>query len=62
LLDQHEFKLVADLIKLFFLANKFFSRFFASKLGHFTINDFFLYLTNTQTKQQKLVNKEKKVL
>jgi len=35
---------------------------FAAKLGHFIINDFFLYVTNTQTKLWKLENEEKKVL
>jgi len=32
----------------------------AAKLGHFIINDFLLYLTNTQTRQQKSENGEKK--
>jgi len=36
--------------------------FFAAKLGHFIINDFFLHVTNTQTKQQKSENEGKKVL
>jgi len=35
---------------------------FSAKLGHFIINDFFPYVTNTQTKQQKFENEEKKVL
>jgi hypothetical protein len=38
-----------DPIKLFFL--RFF--FFGVKLGHFTINNFFLYITKTQAYQQK---------
>jgi len=55
------FKLaIADPIKLFFFANKDFFPFFAAKLGHFIINYFFLYVTNTQTKQQKSENEEKK--
>jgi hypothetical protein len=50
----------ADTIKLFFFANNEFLRFFAAKLGHFTISDFFLYVQNTLTKQGKLENEEKK--
>jgi hypothetical protein len=42
-------KPVADSIKLFFL--HFFN--FADKVGHFTMNDFFLYVTNTQAYQRK---------
>ncbi len=49
---------VADPIKLFFFTYKELFHFFAAKLGHFIINAFFLYVTNTQTKQQKQENKE----
>ena len=43
-------------------ANKEFFRFpfFAPKLGHFVINDFFLYETNIQAEQWKSENEEKK--
>ncbi len=36
---------VADHIKLYFFAKEEFPRFFAAKLGHFTISDFFLHVT-----------------
>jgi len=41
---------VVDPIKHFFIANKFFffAVFFAVKLGHFKINDFFLCVKNMQ--------------
>jgi len=53
--------LVADPIKLLFFDNEeFFCIFFADNIGHFTINYFFLHITNTQAKQQKLENEEKK--
>ena len=35
----------ADSIKLYFFANEEFLCFFADKLGHFTIRDFFLHVT-----------------
>ncbi len=47
-------------IKLNFFDNKEFFCFLAAKLGHFIIDDFFPYARNTQTKQQKLENQEKK--
>jgi len=52
--------------KKLFLKNFFSSfSFFANKLVHLTINDFFLYVTNTQAYQQKRKNSslvKKKVL
>jgi len=48
-------------MKLIFFPNKEFFRFFAAKLGHFTII-FFLYVTNTQGYRQKSENEEKNVL
>jgi len=36
---------VADPIKFLLFANEDFLSFFAAKLGHFTISDFFLYVT-----------------
>jgi len=51
---------VADPIKLFFFANDESLCFFVAKLGHFTISDFLYMLQNTQTKQQKSENEEKK--
>jgi len=47
--------------KTFFLCCQRISPFFAAKLGHFTISDFFYMLQNTQTKQRKSENKEKKI-
>jgi len=35
--------------------------FFAVKLGHSNINEFFLYVTNTQAKQQKLEKEKKQI-
>jgi len=52
----------ADPIKLVFFANEEFLPFFADKLDHFIINDFFLYVTNTKAQQPRSWNKEKKVL
>jgi len=53
---------VTNFWNFFFFVNKEFFCFLHAKLGHFIINDFFLYVTNTQTKQQKLENVEKNVL
>ena len=39
-----------------------FSIFFGVKLGNFTNNEFFLYVTSTQPYHQKLENKDKKEL
>jgi len=61
-LDEIMFRTSAgvDPTKLFFL--RFFS--FGVKLGHFTINNFFLYVTKTQAYQRKtekfFVSEEKK--
>ena len=54
---------VVDPIKKISSLTKNFSVFLAAKLGHFTINYFFLYISNTQTqtKQQKSENEEKKI-
>jgi len=59
---QIKIKPLADPIKLFFFDNEEFLCFLVAKLGHFTISDFFSMLQNTQTKQRKLENEEKKVL
>jgi len=39
---------------------KDFLRFFAAKLGHLNINDFFLYVTKHSNKTVKIGKKEKK--
>jgi hypothetical protein len=54
---QHQSE--ADPVKLVFFATEEFLRFFAAKLGHFIINDFFLNASNTQASQQRLEKEEK---
>jgi len=41
----YNFLTVADPIKLFFFANEEYLRFFDAKVGHFIVNDYFLYVT-----------------
>jgi len=54
---------VAHPIKLFFFANEEFLRFFAAKLGHFTISDFFSTCNKTlKLNSKNLKRKKKKVV
>jgi hypothetical protein len=46
----------------FFFRKTIFFHFFAIKLGHFFVNTSFLSVTNTQVKQRKSENKEKRSL